>query len=67
MCTSTVSSRGLLRVDASARGEDFYLAICGNFYLAASGDLNLARHGDCLMATDSRPTLSGRRGYPRWH
>lgn len=54
MCTSTVSSRGDLRVDASARGEDFYLAIRGDFYLAASGDLNLATCGDFFMATDKQ-------------
>ena len=53
MCTSTVSSRGDVRVDASARGEDFYLAIRGDFYLATNGDLNLATRGDFFMATDN--------------
>jgi hypothetical protein len=52
-CTSTVSSRGVFPVDASARGEDFYLAIRGDFFLATSGDTNLATRGDSFMATDS--------------
>ena len=53
MCTTTVSSRGTTPVDASARGEDLYLAIRGDIYLATSGDKNLATRGDFFMATDT--------------
>lgn len=45
MCTATVSGRRALRVDASVRG--------GDFYLATSGDIDVATRGDFLMATDS--------------
>jgi hypothetical protein len=58
VCTSTVSSRRVFRVDASARGEDFQLATRGDFYLATSGDLNLATRGDFFMATDTLPPRS---------
>ena len=44
MSTATVSGRGTTRVDASARGEDFYVA--------TSGDFCLATRGDFFMATD---------------
>ena len=52
MSTATVSGRGTTRVDASARGEDFYVA--------TSGDFRLATRGDFFMATDTpgRPMLS---------
>ena len=53
VCTSTVSSRGVVCVDASARGGDFYLAIRGDIFLATSGDTNLATLGDFFMATDN--------------
>ena len=53
MCITTVSSRGTVWVDASARGEDFYLATSGDFYLATSGDHDLATRGDFFMATDT--------------
>jgi len=53
VCTTTVSSRGTTPVDASARGEDLYLAIRGDIYLATSGDKNLATRGDFFMATDT--------------
>jgi hypothetical protein len=52
VCITTVSSRGTVWVDASARGEDFYLATSGDFYLATSGDHDLATRGDFFMATD---------------
>src|ERR1700733_6973224 len=45
VCTTTASSRGTVWVDASARGEDFYLA--------TSGDHDLATRGDFFMATDT--------------
>jgi hypothetical protein len=51
--TTTVSSRGTSRVDASARDEDLYLATSGDIYLATSGDIELATRGDFFMATDS--------------
>lgn len=58
--TSPVSSRGTTRVDASARGEDFYLAIRGDFFLATSGDRDLATRGDFFMATDNSPGAGDR-------
>ena len=56
MSTATVSGRGTSRVDASARGEDFYVATSGDFCLATRGDLELATRGDFFMATDTAPS-----------
>jgi hypothetical protein len=42
--TATVSGRGTRRVDASVRGEDFYLAM--------REDIDLATREDFFMATD---------------
>jgi hypothetical protein len=44
VCTATVSDRGSFLVDASAKGEDFYVA--------TRGDLELATREDFYMATD---------------
>ena len=52
MCTATVSGRRTFLVDASARGEDVYMATRGDILLAIREDLEVATREDFLMATD---------------
>jgi hypothetical protein len=53
VCTAIVSSRGTFLVDASARGEDFYLATSEDFPLAMREDLEVATRQDVFMAMNS--------------
>jgi len=50
VCIAIVSSRGTFLVDASARGEDFYLATSEDFPLAMREDLEVATREDLFMA-----------------
>jgi hypothetical protein len=52
--TATVSGRRAPKVDASARGGDFYMATSGDFFAATRGDF--------FMATDSIRACCDTRG-----